>query len=277
MKRIWQKILVIAVVVIAAIAITGVNSSVYADGGTGAGGGTGGGGTGTGGAGTGATCEAPLGFLPWNCGIVIEEVDGTEELKNMIWTIVGNVAVDITVAAAYLVLGYVIFGGYMYLSSSGDPTKAGTGKKILTQAFIGLAIVMSASVLLNAARVAMANANFAANCVNIADGISEADLNGCVDPNNLVQGLIQWVIAIAGIVAVCFVVLGAYTYITAGGEVNKIQTAKRVILYALIGMAIVGLAEIITAFISNLIRESNGETSYIIETVKEQYEITKIG
>lgn len=208
-------------------------------------------------------CRIFLGLTSWDCGVNISDQDS---LKAGIWTIAANVLTDITVIAAYLVIGYVIYGGYQYTFSAGDPSKAAAGKTTLVHAFIGLAIVMSASAILGSIRIALVGGSG-----NIGDCLSDG---GCVNPDDMVVNLIQWVVGVAGIVSAVFVVYGGITYATSAGEPSKLQRAKTMIVYALIGLAIVALAEIITAFVSNMIREAN-EDAYINETIisKEVYEI----
>jgi hypothetical protein len=205
-----------------------------------------------------------LGLKPWDCNI--KSWENEDNLKMNIWIIATNVANDITVIAAYLVLGYVIYGGYLYMFASGDSSKAANGKKTLTRAFIGLAIVMSATIIVNTIHIALLGSSgaFTGDCVRTQ----------CVKPEVLVTNLIQWVIGTAGIVAAIFVVVGGVTYITASGDPTKVQKAKTTIIYALIGLAIVGLAEVITAFVSGMIREAdkNGriETTIIAKEINEK-------
>ena len=208
------------------------------------------------------TCRNFLGLTSWDCGVTIQTED---DLKSNIWTIVANIATDITIIAAYLVLGYVIYGGYLYVFSAGDPSKVATGRKTLAQAFIGLAIVMSANVIMGAIRIALVGGSG-----NIGDCTNSG---GCIDPGQMVTNLIQWTIAMAGIAAAIFVVYGGISYITSQGDPGKLQKAKQMILYALIGLIICALAEIITAFVSNTIREAN-QNAYTSQTIisKEVYE-----
>lgn len=208
------------------------------------------------------SCRDFAGFTSWDCNV---DISNEDSLKTGIWTIVANIAVDITVAAAYLVLGYTIYGGYLYTLSGGDPGKVANGKKALAQAFIGLAIVMSANVILNSIRIAL-GANFTANCASQDCGI---------DPGSMITSTIQWVIGIAGVVSAIFIVYGGISYTMSAGDPSKVKKAKDMILYALIGLTIVALAEIITAFVSNMIREANQTTS-IIQPIKEEHEIKKI-
>lgn len=247
MKNLPKKILTICVVIIAAFAIFDLSTpqAFAADNGFHGG------------------CRYLLGLTSWDCGV---NITNETDLKNNIWTIVANIVTDITVIAAYLVLGYVIYGGYLYIFSGGDPSKVATGKKTLTQAFIGLAIVMSANVIMGAIRIALVGGSGnIGNC---------ATTGGCVDPNQMVTNLIQWVIAVVGIVAVAFIVYGGILYTTSSGDPAKVKKAKDTILYAVIGLIIVALAEIITAFVSGIIRDANAN-ALINETtiVKEVHDI----
>lgn len=201
---------------------------------------------------TGSACGGFLGLTSWDCGVNISD---QESLKAGIWTIAANILTDITVIAAYLVLGYVIYGGYQYTMSGGDPGKVANGKKTLSQAFIGLAIVMSANIIMTTIRFALLGGSGALNC-NLETGAN------CVDPNTMVTNAIQWVIGIVGIVAAVFVVYGGISYTTSAGDPGKLQKAKQTILYAIIGLIIVALAEIITAFVSNMIREADNKAAF---------------
>jgi cytochrome bd-type quinol oxidase subunit 2 len=48
---------------------------------------------------------------------------------------------------------------------------------------------------------------------------------------------------LAFIVAVIFIMLGGYTIITAGGSTEKVETGKRWILYAIVGLVVILIAE----------------------------------
>lgn len=215
---------------------------------------------------TGTDCQGFLGLTSWDCGVDIHD---EATLKSGIWQIVANIATDITIIAAYLVLFYVIYGGYMYAVSSGDPGKIAIGKKILTQAFIGLGIILLANIIMNAIRFALLGAGGVLGSCDLQTGSGN-----CIDPTDLVAGAIRWIIAVVGIVSVIFVVYGGITYATSAGDPGKLQKAKNMILYALIGLAVVALASVITAFVSNTIKNAAEDTSMLNETIisKEVHE-----
>ncbi len=215
----------------------------------------------------GRSCEYFLGMVSWDCGFS-GDVENEEELKTGIWTIIANIATDITVIAAYLVLGYVIYGGYLYIFSAGEAGKIAAGKNTLAQAFIGLAIVMSAYIIMTAIRIAL-----------IGDKLFYCNYEtgeGCANANEVVTGAIYWFISIAGIAATIYLVYGGIQYMISNGEPGKLQKAKQMITYALIGLAIVALSFSITAFVSNMIRNAN--TAFINQNIisKEVNEIKNV-
>ena len=100
---------------------------------------------------------------------------------------------------------------------------------------------------------------------------------GCFSDGALpsaLQIIITSIIAILGLVAVVYIIVGGVRLMTSTGDPGKVTKAKQTILYALIGLAIVALAELITAFVSNIIRDATS-TSQINQTiiVKELHEI----
>ena len=218
-------------------------------------------------------CRTYLGFRSWDCGVDIEEINSTPNLSKAIWTIVVNVATDLTVAASYLVLGFVMYGGFLYIFSAGEPQKAAMGKKTLSQAFIGLAIVLSANVIMNAIRIALGGVNLQECLQTSGEVFSSACYNNSAE--GIVTSAISWIFGIIGVVAVVFVVYGAISYITSGGDVGKVQKAKLTIFYALIGLAIVALAEVITGFVSAMInravQEAELEPTTKIALIEKEY------
>ena len=202
-----------------------------------------------------------LGMPSWDCGIE-SNPQSQDDITSNIIIIASNVFTAITIASAYLVLGFVIYGGYLYMFASGDPSKAAASRKVLTRAFVGLAIVLLSNIILNAIRFAL-----------IRDQSLTA-INQNINPNEVFRHAIDWVIGISGAVSLIFIVIGAVGYITSSGDSSKLQKAKNTLTYALIGLAIVVLSAVITAFVSNLIRDAESNTGYINQTIiaKELHE-----
>ena len=196
------------------------------------------------------SCDKTLGMTPWDCGVK-ENPQNETELKDNIKQIISNISTDIAAIAAYLVIGYTIYGGYLYIFASGDTGKVAAGKKTLTHAFIGLAIVGLVNVILNSIHIALlGNAGAFDNEMGIATSAEE-----------LVGRLIQWFIGIAGVVSAVFVLIGGIGYMTSAGDSAKLQKAKNTILYALLGLAIVGISQAVVALVANIINNANTDGS----------------
>lgn len=67
--------------------------------------------------------------------------------------------------------------------------------------------------------------------------------------NNLVANIINIFSVVVGIVAVIMIIWGGFKYITSGGDSGNIGTAKNTILFAIVGLIIVAMAQIIVRFV----------------------------
>lgn len=56
---------------------------------------------------------------------------------------------------------------------------------------------------------------------------------------------------IVGVVAVVMIIVGGFKYITSGGDTGKVGGAKNTIIYAIIGLVLVALAQIIVNVVLN--------------------------
>ena len=223
-----------------------------------------------------------LGMRAWYDGLVVNGKlvnvtdngsDGSMKLSVFIWTIAANVAIDLAVIAAFGAIGFVIYGGYLYMFSGGDAGKVAGGKKTIMNAIIGLAIAMLANVIFTTMRAVLLQ-HTSDNPV-VIDGRTYKLID--VNPGIVATELIAWVVGVAGIICVVFLVYGGISYISSTGDANKITKAKNAILYSLIGLAIVGLAQVITATVANTIRDADGtsriETTQIIAKEENEKQI----
>ncbi|HSW37456.1 MAG TPA: pilin [Candidatus Saccharimonadales bacterium] len=105
----------------------------------------------------------------------------------------------------------------------------------------------------------------AATCTPIAQGISQGinnatignndsscDTSGSnIDLSNIAKKVVNIFSVIVGIVAVLMIIYGGFRYITSGGESGNISNAKNTLIYALVGLIIVALAQFIVHFVLN--------------------------
>ena len=88
-------------------------------------------------------------------------------------------------------------------------------------------------------------------------GLTGGGGNNCDDPSggpsveSTVRTVINLLSLIVGIVAVIMIIIGGLKYITSSGDSNNVSSAKNTILYAIVGLVIVALAQVIVRFVLN--------------------------
>ncbi|MFA6295846.1 MAG: hypothetical protein WC663_00675 [Patescibacteria group bacterium] len=68
--------------------------------------------------------------------------------------------------------------------------------------------------------------------------------------------IIRWVLAIIGVILIAIIIYGGLTYATAAGSEEKTGTAKKILVYAIIGVIIIALAYVLSSFIIDALFES---------------------
>lgn len=67
---------------------------------------------------------------------------------------------------------------------------------------------------------------------------------------------------VVGVVAIIFIIYGGFKYITSGGESGSVESAKKTLIMAIIGLIIVALAQVIVHFVltesANISNNVNG-------------------
>src|SRR3989338_10197628 len=74
---------------------------------------------------------------------------------------------------------------------------------------------------------------------------------GTADLKTTVINIIQWVLGILALVAVIMIIIAGFQWMTAAGNEEKVEKAKKVISAAVIGLIIVLLAWAIVIFVAN--------------------------
>lgn len=69
--------------------------------------------------------------------------------------------------------------------------------------------------------------------------------------NSIIATVINIFSLVVGVVSVIMIIIGGLKYITSGGESGNVTGAKNTILYAIVGLVIVALAQIIVKFVLN--------------------------
>jgi len=97
-----------------------------------------------------------------------------------------------------------------------------------------------------------------------ADELEEVgDLSGLQDESLqiIVARLIRTFLSVLGIIAVIIVLYGGFVWMTAGGDPDKVDKAKKILINAVIGLAIILLSWSITTFVLNSLIDATGGSS----------------
>ena len=87
------------------------------------------------------------GLLDGNCDI--ENPSSAGGLSTFIWTIALNIIEDGLQLVGYIATGFIIRGGFKYMTSIGDPGEVAKAKKMITDAIIGLIISILSVAIVN--------------------------------------------------------------------------------------------------------------------------------
>lgn len=88
-----------------------------------------------------------------------------------------------------------------------------------------------------------------ATSLSIGEGGECTDETPQDEVNSLITTVINIFSAIVGVVAVIMIVYGGFKYITSGGDSGKITSAQQSIIYAIVGLIIVALAQVVVRFV----------------------------
>ena len=86
-----------------------------------------------------------------------------------------------------------------------------------------------------------------------ASGVSDANCGNAPTQstdtiNNTIRNIINITTVIAGIIAVIMLIVGGVRYVTSSGNDQAVASAKKTILYAIIGLIIVAIAQVVAKF-----------------------------
>ena len=105
---------------------------------------------------TAATCPSSiLGVTVWYRGLTDADChvkspgNGPNDLSIFITKVILNVIQAALAAAAYVTVFFVIKGGFNYMTSAGSSDGMAGAKKTITEALIGLVIVLLSAVIVN--------------------------------------------------------------------------------------------------------------------------------
>lgn len=69
------------------------------------------------------------------------------------------------------------------------------------------------------------------------------------DLSDFIVTILNWIIGAAGVVCVVMIIVGGYSYMTAGGDESKVKDASKTLTNAIIGLVICFIAVILVNYV----------------------------
>lgn len=88
---------------------------------------------------------------PSDCSIVSPGADEAER-NTMLYQIAFNIVEDLLHVVGYAAVGFIMYGGFVFMTSGGAPERAAAGRKTAMNAAIGLVIAIASVALVNLVR-----------------------------------------------------------------------------------------------------------------------------
>ena len=116
-------------------------------------------------------------------------------------------------------------------------------------ASLALAVIpLVAPVVVSAADIG-GNLKCGSNLDATGTGCNSDVSTGSSGLNNIITDIVNIFSVIVGIVSVIMIIYGGFRYVTSGGDSGNVSSAKNTIIYAIIGLVVVALAQFIVRFV----------------------------
>ena len=81
-----------------------------------------------------------------------------------------------------------------------------------------------------------------------------ADPHGSVDIGSVIKAIVNILSYVIGVVAVIMVMVSGFRYVTSGGDSSKVSGAKNTLVYAVVGLVVAALAQVIVKFVLSKVK-----------------------
>ncbi len=156
----------------------------------------------------------------------------------------GNVLNALLGVVAFISLIFIIIGAVMYMLSAGNEQNIERAKKTITGAVVGLAIAAAAPTFLKEIKKILGGASGtnADDIVNKAYTLKDIAIN-----------VLNFLLAVTGIVAIIGLIVGAIFYLTSYGDEERMEKGKKILVASIIGIVIAFSSLVIVRQVAKLI------------------------
>jgi hypothetical protein len=156
---------------------------------------------------------------------------------------VTNILVTLRSIIVVLSIIFIVLGGIFYITSAGNEKRMTVAKGAITASMIGLAIGIAAP-------------SFLKEIYSIMGGGSDVDTTLLDESPSLTQialNFLNFLLAIIGVLTLIMLIIGGIMYLTSAGDEERINTAKKIVTYSIIGIFISLASLVIVRQIANLL------------------------
>ncbi len=141
-----------------------------------------------------------------------------------------------------LSLVFIVLGAIFYIVSGGDEGRIKLAKGAITASVIGLAIGIAAPSFLKE--------------IGGIIGWGSADSSavaGALTISQIASNALDFLLSIFGVLAIIMLVVGGIAYLSSAGDEDRIDTAKKIVKWAIIGIVVAFSAMVIVDQIASLL------------------------
>lgn len=84
---------------------------------------------------------------------------------------------------------------------------------------------------------------------DVLQGVGNPPAGSPSSPESVIETVIDLLSAVVAAIAVIMIIIGGFKYVTSGGDSNGTKSAQNTILYAIVGLVVVALAQVIVKFV----------------------------
>jgi len=158
--------------------------------------------------------------------------------------VVGAILNTLLNVVALIAIVFIVIGGIMYMTAGGNEKTVERAKATITGAVVGFAIAIAAPTFLKQIKETLGGGSGAD---------ANAMINGALTIKDVAIQVLNFLLSVVGIIAIISLIVGGIMYLTSYGDEERIEKAKTMVTYSIIGIVIAFGAVVIVTQISKLI------------------------
>lgn len=193
---------------------------------------------------SGGTCSSGICCISSATGGASAPISFKNPLKfDTVEGVLGSILGTLRGIIVVLALVFIVIGAILYITSAGNDERMKTAKGAITASMIGLALGIAAPSFLK----------------QIGDILKWGDVTNSLPAETrtlteIALSVLQFLLSIVGILGIIMLVIGGLAYLTSAGNEERADSGKKIVTYAIIGIAValaalIAVTQIATLFV----------------------------